>query len=84
MIYSMWSGYKDFSAVKEMLDCCKTVKDVHVSGHITKEDLERVIKVVAPEKLIIHHTPADMTGQTLEVPESIEKLNLEDGEIVVL
>ena len=81
MIYSMWSGYKDFSAVKEMLDCCKTVKDVHVSGHITKEDLERVIKVVAPEKLIIHHTDIDINDDLgVRIPARTTLFRLDDGE----
>lgn len=84
MIYSMWSGYKDFSAVKEMLDCCKTVKDVHASGHITKEDLEKAISIVAPDRLVIHHTTANEDNKLLCIPIETIRLSLEDKGIYEL
>lgn len=84
MIYSMWSGYKDFSAVKEMLDCCKTVKDVHVSGHITKEDLEKVISVVLPNNIIIHHTPVTDTYCGLRIPQETQREIIKDGDVIIV
>ena len=82
LIYSMWRGYEGYPAVKEMLSCCKTVERIHVSGHITKEDLEYVIKTVAPNKLIIHHTSNDSVDKyVLEIPERTCIIKPKDGEV---
>ena len=58
LIYSMWSGYiKKFPNIKQLIDYAgDNLIWAHVSGHVTKEDLERAIDIVRPEKVIIHHT----------------------------
>ncbi len=46
LIYSMWSGYEFLPDIAEILGYGKEhMERVHVSGHITKEDLEQVIDV---------------------------------------
>lgn len=86
MIYSMWSGYEErYPAIREMLDASKTVERIHVSGHITKEDLKDVIGMVAPEKLIIYHTSwKNKDGNELDIPKGTELLSPEDGEVVTI
>ena len=56
LIYSMWSGYRTLPGVKKILDIAKNQETIHVSGHITKEDLGMVIETIKPDKLMIHHT----------------------------
>ena len=86
LIYSMWSGYRDKPAIAQMLDICKgQEKTVHVSGHITKEDLENVIAAVKPKKLIVYHTSAEEKDLTsVELPSETELLTPKDGEILTL
>lgn len=58
LIYSMWSGYRKLEGVKEMIGLCRNIETVHVSGHVTREDLKQMINTLAPGKLLITHTSA--------------------------
>ncbi len=84
MIYSMWSGYWDKTRIKQMLELCKGhERIVHVSGHVTKEDLEQVIVMVRPEKLIIHHTAAsEEEEEGLSIPAETKLLHVADGDAI--
>lgn len=86
LIYSMWSGYKKKPEMAKMLEIGKgNTETIHVSGHITREDLEYVLSIVEPNKLIIHHTSIDdMVSDSMLIPEKVELLNKRDGEIIVL
>ena len=86
MIYSMWSGYRNITSVKKMLELCKGhERTVHVSGHVTREDLEQVIDMVRPDKLIIHHTSAsENEEEKLAIPRETELLHIADGEMLGL
>ena len=83
LIYSMWSGYRDISSVKKMLNYCDgKEKIVHVSGHVTKEDLEDVLEAVKPDNLIIHHTSAEIDElKAIKIPEGTRLLEAEDGKV---
>ena len=60
-------------------------KTVHVSGHITKEDLENVIAAVKPKKLIVYHTSAEEEDLTsVELPPETELLTPADGEVAAI
>ena len=83
LIYSMWSGYRSLPGVKEILDIATRQETVHVSGHITKEDLEHVIDIVRPEKLMIHHTNADDVEEgELVIPDDSKLLPIADGVVI--
>ncbi|WP_026512169.1 MBL fold metallo-hydrolase [Butyrivibrio sp. LC3010] len=83
LIYSMWSGYKKLPGVKRILDIAKNQISVHVSGHITKEDLEHVIKIVEPDKLIINHTSANKRDKnTILLPTKTKLLKVDDTDSV--
>ncbi|WP_022757919.1 MBL fold metallo-hydrolase [Butyrivibrio fibrisolvens] len=86
LVYSMWKGYETLPDVAELLEYSKGhIERVHVSGHITKEDLEQVISIIKPEKLMIHHTDVkDVGEQRLKIPISTELLNIEDGESFIV
>lgn len=86
LIYSMWSGYiNKLSDVKTLVDYAgDNLIRSHVSGHVTKEDLERAINIVKPEKLVIHHTSVKKEKCCIEVPKSTEIVSVEDGEVVEL
>jgi ribonuclease J len=85
LLYSMWSGYKSLPGVKQILDIAKAQENVHVSGHITKEDLEHVIEIVAPDKLIIHHTSGNKdVASSLIIPEITKLEKLIDGQAMVI
>jgi ribonuclease J len=84
LIYSMWKGYeKKFDSVREMLNCCKNVERRHVSGHVTKEDLEEILRMVRPEKVIIHHISLGNDGK-VEIIEDTEYIPITDGEIIMI
>ena len=83
LIYSMWSGYRTLPGVKEILDIAKRQETIHVSGHITKEDLEKVIEMVNPNMLIIHHT--NPKAVKCHVTISNTKIhNIDDDESIIL
>lgn len=84
LIYSMWKGYETLPYVAELLEYSKEhIERVHVSGHITKEDLEQVLKLVAPEKLIIHHTSVNNEDENeLKIPKHTELLHVIDNQVI--
>ncbi len=86
MLYSMWSGYRDFPSIKQMLDLCGgKERTIHVSGHVTKEDLEYVLDIMKPGKLIIYHTNADREKEReLEIPKRTEFLHRYDKKMINL
>lgn len=85
LIYSMWSGYRSLPGVKKLLDIAKTQETIHVSGHITKEDLEKVIELVKPDKLIINHTNVNDNGENgFMIPINTAWKHVTDGELIVV
>ena len=85
LIYSMWKGYEEkLASVREMLDCCKNVERIHVSGHVTQEGLEEVLRMVRPEKVIIHHTSEELKNDCTFIFKDIKREDISDGEILVL
>ncbi|SFG54644.1 MBL fold metallo-hydrolase [Oribacterium sp. WCC10] len=85
LIYSMWSGYRTLPGVKKILDIAKNQETIHVSGHITKEDLEKVLNIIRPDKLIIHHTSVKYDEErALTIPDDTVLLPIEDSVIVEL
>ena len=86
MLYSMWSGYRDCSSIKQMLALCGgKERTIHVSGHVTKEDLEYVMEIVKPEKLIIYHTNADREKEReLKIPNGTNLLIINDKKKIKL
>lgn len=82
LLYSMWSGYKSLPGVKQILDIAKTQESVHVSGHITKEDLEHVIEIVVPDQLIIHHTSMKEERESLMMPDGVLQVFPKDGQVI--
>ena len=86
MIYSMWSGYRDKPKIEQMLSYAMgKERTVHVSGHVIKEDLEYVIGVIKPIKLIVHHTDArGSIEENFISPQGVELINVIDGEFYVV
>ncbi|SFQ26798.1 ribonuclease J [Lachnospiraceae bacterium XBB1006] len=85
LIYSMWSGYKKLTNMAKILAYGEgRTETIHVSGHITKEDLERVIDYVAPCKLIIHHTDGENSKKNIIIPNSTLLLSPADGEVIFI
>lgn len=66
MIYSMWGGYKGKKEMIEFKNGVKEMgiewleKDIHATGHATKETIEKVIKLsgVKKENVYLIHTNA--------------------------
>jgi len=86
LIYSMWSGYESLPDVAEILEYSQEhTERVHVSGHIKKEDLEQVIEIIKPDKLIIHHTSAsEEEEKRIRIPIHIDFINARDNQIIEL
>ena len=82
MIYSAWSGYRENLNIKKMLGLCSKVLSVHVSGHVTKQDLLEAVDLVSPMQVILHHTSAsDEEEDTLPIKNLV---HLNDEEILKL
>ncbi len=85
LLYSMWKGYRELPSIKKLLNICNgKERTIHVSGHVTKEDLEQVLDIVKPKKLIIHHTSANTQESLFEIPKETELMKLKDRELIYL
>ena len=86
LVYSMWKGYETIPDIAELLEYSKGhIERVHVSGHITKEDLEQVIEIIKPDKLMIHHTSANENGKcNLILPVDTSILMVDDGKEITI
>lgn len=90
LIYSMWDGYIQEDndaknpAMIELVNRFKRKKILHTSGHATKVDLEKMIKMVNPQEAIIPmHTEYKDRYYVLEGVE--DKVHcMEDGEVFVI
>lgn len=82
-IYSMYGDYiNKYPDIKRIAGHCRireNLKFIHVSGHITKEDLEKVINAVVPDRLIIYHTA--YTNSVLSLPYGTILKEPNDGEV---
>ena len=88
-IYSMWGDYiNKYPDIKRIVGYChvkENLKFIHVSGHITKEDLEKVINTIVPDRLIIYHTPGlKEKDRDLKIIPEIERIIAIDGEEIYL
>ncbi|SFR69550.1 MBL fold metallo-hydrolase [[Clostridium] aminophilum] len=85
LIYSMWSGYRSLPGIKKLLDIAKNHETIHVSGHITKEDLEKVIGMVKPDTLMINHTDASKDDiSSISIPCHTELKNAIDNQVIAI
>ncbi|MCR4933571.1 MAG: MBL fold metallo-hydrolase [Lachnospiraceae bacterium] len=86
LVYSMWTGYKKKSEMAKMLDIAKgKIEAIHVSGHITKEDLEQVVDIVSPRELVIHHTQErESNRRYINVPKQVYLRSVTDGETIIV
>jgi ribonuclease J len=82
LIYSMWSGYKEKPNMKEFLGCFENCYTVHVSGHVTREDMIRTIDLVKPRWIIINHTEADKAAKDMLQSDNI--INIDDEQEIFI
>lgn len=82
LIYSMWNGYKELPGVSEMLKICPNVKTLHVTGHVTQDDLKQMVKILSPGKVIINHTSASAAEE--DEMEFSNLIHLRDEEALIL
>lgn len=81
LLYSMWQGYKQNTAVKRVLDFCGergiTVEDLHTSGHAGRDTVKSLIDGLAPAALLPIHCEAEDRKEFLSLHENC--LMLDDG-----
>lgn len=62
LVYSMWGGYKEKEEMKAFIKKVQNLgitlieKDIHTSGHASKELIEKVKEIVSPKKVFTIHT----------------------------
>lgn len=63
LIYSMWQGYKQTTAVRRVLDFCQerkiSVADLHTSGHVSQDTIKTLIDGLRPAALLPIHCVAE-------------------------
>ena len=63
LIYSMWQGYKQTTAVRRVLDFCQerkiSVADLHTSGHASQDTIKTLIDGLRPAALLPIHCVAE-------------------------
>lgn len=80
LIYSMWQGYRDYPEIREFLANCRTIRTVHVSGHVTGEDLHKTVDILNPGKVVINHTSAAVDEK--DDMKIMNLIHLEDEEVL--
>lgn len=79
LIYSMWTGYLEISAIEEFVDIAGENKHiVHSSGHVVLQDLNEMINMLNPERILFIHTESSSDTIHIDLKERI--INLEDNE----
>ena len=57
LIYSMWSGYLEKESIKQIYNLPFIHKYlVHSSGHVVFQDLNYLLNMLSPKKIVIIHT----------------------------
>lgn len=83
LIYSMWSGYRELDEIQSFLALFgKNVRTIHSSGHVTAQNLNDFITELAPEKILVIHTQAELEDIAITYKDRL--LTVSDGEAVSL
>ena len=59
---------------------CRTIRTVHVSGHVTGEDLHKTVDILNPGKVVINHTSAAVDEK--DDMKIMNLIHLEDEEVL--
>lgn len=79
LIYSMWTGYLEISAIKDFVDIAgKKRRTVHSSGHVVLQDLNEMINMLNPGRILFIHTESSTDTIQIDLKERI--VNLKDNE----
>jgi ribonuclease J len=79
ILYSMWDGYltKPDSTIPAFLNLAGKWEKLHTGGHASIQDIQTVIKISKPDKIIPIHTDSPTTLQDFCPTEKI--IIAEDG-----
>jgi len=82
ILYSMWDGYRtrENSSITSFLEVAGTWEPLHTSGHASIDDIESVIAISNPSKVIPIHTENPQMLESICPTETI--VYAEDGEEV--
>lgn len=79
LIYSMWKGYLDIPAIRDFVDIAgDNQRTVHSSGHVVLQDLNEMINMLNPERILFIHTESSTDTIQIDLKERI--VNLKDNE----
>lgn len=82
LIYSMWQGYKQTEAVRQVLAFCEehkiSVEELHTSGHASRDSIKALIGGLSPGALLPIHCEAGNREEFLSLHGNC--LMLEDGQ----
>lgn len=71
----MWSGYQGLPPIQKLIKLVPNKRTLHVSRHVAREDLERMIQLCKPDNVLIIHMVADEKEKLLDVKARIIELN---------
>lgn len=78
LIYSMWTGYKEANNIKKFLEVVgEKVYVVHSSGHVALQDLNLMLNMLDPKRILFIHTENHPDDISIDIRERI--VELEDG-----
>ncbi len=82
LLYSMWQGYRQTAAVKQLLDFCEKrgiiVEDLHTSGHAGRDTVKGLIDGLCPAALLPIHCESEDRETFLSLHSNCMMLN--DGQ----
>ena len=77
LIYSMWSGYLEYSGLKKLFDMAgENRRIIHSSGHVVLDDLNEFVNILKPDKIVVIHTDSE---EKYGIINSENVVNVEDG-----
>ena len=80
LIYSMWSGYKKLDSISKFVKLFKDTFFVHSSGHVVLQDLNSILNVMKPKRILFIHTESKISEINIDLRDRIIKIA--DGEII--
>lgn len=83
LVYSMWTGYLETPTVREFVDIAgENQYIVHSSGHVVLQDLNEMLNMLNPNKIIFIHTECRPDDICVDLKERI--VQMEDGKEMIL
>lgn len=76
LVYSMWCGYREHKPIARLCSLTGNCYTAHSSGHVSIDDVNRLINILLPDKVLFIHTDSEHPGEGIDRKDRI--VNIKD------